>query len=350
MWPPSRLRSVVLALVAAGCGGEGAEGVVGAGTESALVASKLAVLAVGVATAGEGHSFFDNFLPCPRRGVIDYRNTPRGREATFTGCDAGDGVVVDGTAEVRWTQPGADRGRITAVELAPGGKLTVRVGDAAPEVVGALTVTGITFALPTPGDSPTVETLVVAPVRVTAGGATTSLHERATPANVFHPALAIDAIPNPAGSLDALTEADLKRVAYHGAMALASVLLNETLEVQRGPHTHTEPCGTMRVTPDPATLLTRLDMAWNACEVGYGLFESGTFAVEWAEFDARGGRVSMVVQGALTLGGGVPRTTLSRLEWTVTGLGDFPTRIRIAGRLVGGGRERTYAFELVVDD
>jgi hypothetical protein len=328
--------------------------VAGPDAQTSLVASKLAVLAVGVATAEEGHSFFDNSLPCPRRGVIDYRNTPRGREATFSGCDAGDGVVVDGTAEVRWTQPGADRSRISAIELAPGVPgapgLTVRVADAAPAAAGPVAVTGITFSPPAPNTEPAVEWLDVAPVRVTAGGATTPLDERATPARVFRPALTIDALPNPAGSPDALTEADLKRVAYHGAMALASILLNETLEVQRGPHTHTEPCGTMRVTPDPATLLTRLDMAWSACEVGYGLFESGTFAVEWAEFDPRAGRLTMVVQGALTLGGGVPRTTLSRLEWTVSGLGTFPARARIAGRLVGGGRERAYAFELVVDD
>src|SRR5215216_4060620 len=79
-------------------------------------ASKVAVLSIAVATGDEGRAFFDNFIPCPRRGVIDYTNTPAGRRATFSGCDAGDGVVVDGDAEVRWVEAG-NRERIARIEV-----------------------------------------------------------------------------------------------------------------------------------------------------------------------------------------------------------------------------------------
>ena len=339
----SRLVVALLGLATA-CRGDGE--VAAPQPVSALVASKLAVLAVGVATAPQGRSFFDNFLPCARRGVIDYRNTPRGRQATFSGCDAGDGVVVDGTAEVRWTGPGGNRDRIESIELI--GPLYVRPTDGRSvlDQVDRIEVRGITFADP---QYPSVESLATDVVRVTVAGVTTPIDARARPDLIFHPSLAIDAIPNPGNSLAELTEADLKRIAYHGALAIARTLFNETLEIQRGAHTHTEPCGTMRVTPDAANL-PRLDMTWTACDARHGLLVGGTFSTRWSEFAPQAGRMAMVVDGALTLGGGVPMVTLSRLEWAVSGLGSFPATIRIAGRLVSGAQQRTYAFDVLVDD
>ena len=87
----------------------------GSAPETVLVASKLAVLAVAVATGPEGRSFFDNFLACPRRGVVNYHNTAAGRRATFSGCNVGDGVTINGTAELRWVGPNLspDRAQLT---------------------------------------------------------------------------------------------------------------------------------------------------------------------------------------------------------------------------------------------
>jgi hypothetical protein len=231
-------------LLAAGCSGAGSDSVAPTSTPS-LLASKVAVLAVAVATGGEGHAFFDNFIPCPRRGVIDYTNIPAGRRATFSGCDAGDGVIVDGSAEVRWVS-GDDRTRITRIEVV--GALRVGGSGASETLIDALTVTDIAFSSPA---EPSVLNLVVAAVRVTALGATAPIDPLASPANVFTPSgRSIDAIPNPAGSLDALTEADLKAIAYGTAMRLASLLFDETLESQRGAHEHELPCGTVRVVPE----------------------------------------------------------------------------------------------------
>ena len=50
------------------------------------------------------------------------------------------------------------------------------------------------------------------------------------------------------------------------------------------------------------------------------------------------------------MGGGVPRTTLDRLEWGISGVASLPGKARISGRLLAGDQERAFAFELVVDD
>ncbi len=81
--------------------------------DTALVASKLSVLALTIATGPRDRAFFDNFLPARARGVVDYRETNAGGSATFSGCDLGDGVVVDGMAELRWpgTKPSPEAAR-----------------------------------------------------------------------------------------------------------------------------------------------------------------------------------------------------------------------------------------------
>ena len=90
-------------------------------------------------------------------------------------------------------------------------------------------------------------------------------------------------------------------------------------------------------------------MSWNACDLRDGLFASGAFPAEWAAFGT-GVPWASVVQGPLTLGGGVPKVTLSCLEWSVSGLGTLPATIRIFGRLVAGAQVRTYSYEVPVDD
>jgi hypothetical protein len=331
---------IAAALLALGCGGSGTS------PESPpdLVTSKVAVLGIAIATAGEGHAFFDNYVTCPRRGVINYANSPAGRVATVSGCDTGDGVVLDGNAEVRWVS-GSDRSRITQIVIA--GSLRAGDSNGAETSVGDVTVTGISFTAPA---EPAVLDLVVAPVRVTANNATFSLDSRAAPANIFAPGgRGIDAIPNPTGSLDALTEADLKSIAYGTAMRLALLLFDETLESQRGEHDHTIACGTIHVAPDVTANLVRLQNEWNGCDLGEGIFVSGTFTQRWTAFDGAAGRVAMVVEGQPVIGGNVPRIALTRLEWSVTAL-PSPNTVRIAGMLTGASGTRSFSFELVVDD
>jgi hypothetical protein len=311
-----------------------------------LVGSKLGVLAVAVATGPQGRSFFDNFLPCPRRGVVDYSNTAAGRRATFSGCALGDGVTVDGSAELRWTTASGDRRQVRRIEVV--GSLDVAVEGGEPVRVERLVVEGISFADPA---RPAVEGVDAGALRVTLLGTTVGVDERGAPRRLFQPeGLTIDAIPNPSNSLAALTEADLKRIAYHGALTLTEVLFNETLEIQRGEHSHQTACGTLGVVPDAARQRPRLSYAWTACPLGGGMFVEGAFAQEWTELDPRTGRLAMVVQGRTMLGGGVPRVTLDRLEWSLSGASSFPANARISGRLVAGSQERAFSFDLVLDD
>jgi hypothetical protein len=347
----STLAAVVLpALLLAGCSDGDATGPADRG-RAELVGSKLAVLAVAVATGPQGRSFFDNFLPCPRRGVVDYSNTPVGRRATFSGCELGDGVTVDGSAELRWTAPNTDRRQVRRIELE--GSLTVAVNGGAPVRVERVTVEGISFADPT---RPAVDGVDPAGLRVTLLGVTTGVDDRGAPRRLFQPeGLTIDAIPNPSNSLAALTEADLKRIAYHGGMTLAEVLFEESLEFPGGEHSHQNACGTLSVVPDPApvtpvTRRPRLTYAWTACPIGGGLFVEGAFTQRWTDLDPFNGRLAMVVQGRTTLGGGVPRVTLDRLEWSVSGVSSFPANARISGRLVAGAQERAFSFDLLLDD
>ena len=335
----NRVAVVALTLLSAACNGSSEPGVV-----ADLEDSKVAILAVAVATGGEGHGFFDNYITCPRRGVINYINTALGRQATFSGCDTGDGVVVDGDAEIRWVT-GGDRSRISQITVA--GNLRVRNEDGSESIVTELSVSGVSFSSPV---EPSVSNLVVAPVRVTSAGRTFALDARAAPTVVFPTTgRSVDAIPNPSSSLDALTTVDTKAIAYGSAMRLARLLLDETLESQRGEHEHLLPCGRVHVVPEPSTQLVRLENTWTSCDLGGGIFVSGTFTQRWTSFDSRSGLLTMVVEGQLVLGGNVPRVALTQLEWSVAAT-STAGGIRISGRLVAGASQRPFSFDLVTDD
>ena len=347
------LASLVVALLT-GCGDDndsaaGPNG--GSPPETSLIASKLAVLAVAVATGPEGRSFFDNFLACPRRGVVNYHNTAAGRRATLSGCNVGDGMTVDGTVELRWVGPNLslDRYRLTRLELS--GPLTVSVEGGGTAEVDAMRVEGIGFRAPANEDEPAVNRLVLESLRVTVLGTTVGVDARGNPERVFQPTLDLNTIANPTNSLAVLTQADLKRIAYDAAMTLAGILVDELLEVQRGPHTHTTPCGTVRVTPDAARMTTHLDFTWTACRLPGGLVLDGTFTQDVAPGTDLRDRLAMVVAGQFTIGGGVPRTALTRLEWAVSGLRSLPADAAIQGTLTAaGGQQRPFAFTVTVDD
>ena len=345
-WSAARLAVLFATLLAsAACGSDPT--VPPAGDDRTLAASKAGIVALAVALAPSGHGFFDNFLACPRRGVIDYRDTERGRHFTLAGCDTGDGVVLDGSAELEFPLPGGVPVQLTTVQLT--GNIAVRIDGEPAEPITSLTIRDLSFGAP--ASDPSLDALAFGAARIVVDGRTLPLDSRARPAHVFDPPLGIDAIPNTTASLNELTQVDLRYVAFHASNALARILVNETLETQRGDHRHDLPCGTMLVTVDPARNLPRLTMtAWNQCDLGYGLRMSGDFTVEWLEISEATGRMAMIVDGSLTMGGGIPRTSVERLEWTVSGISTLPASVLIEGRLVAGGNQRGYAFSVVVDD
>ena len=155
-------------------------------------------------------------------------------------------------------------------------------------------------------------------------------------------AMDIDSIPNPSRSLSALTESDMKRLAYHGLTFLVSFLL------QSGNHTNEYPCGTSAVTQNLEDQTTRIDNTWNDCDLTRsGLFMDGTFSLE-GNLDEELGAIT--IEGDLTIGGGIPKIAVRRYEWSLEGATSMLGQVRISGKIYGEVDERSFSFDLIVDD
>ena len=175
-------------------------------------------------------------------------------------------------------------------------------------------------------------------------------------------AMDINSIPNPSKSLAALTKPDMKRLVYDGAGVLFSILLNENMEIQRGDHSHEYPCGTSVVTQNLEEQTTRIDNTWNNCGfTDSGTFMDGTFNLNFNQGDADEnlGHFPMIVEGDLTIGGGIPKITIRRLEWSLERLtstgarfsaktpahpSSRPTQVRVSGKIEGATDERSFSF------
>ena len=119
-------------MVLAACGGSDSQPQTPSPEQIERLSSRLAVMTLVVAVAREGRGAFDNFLPCVRRGVINYYNTEAGRHATFSNCDLGDGVSVHGDGELKWVWPELSMNRRTISRIMWAGSLTAVVDDNTP--------------------------------------------------------------------------------------------------------------------------------------------------------------------------------------------------------------------------
>jgi len=276
----------------------------------ALVLPALKVMAHAAASGGSGHSLFDNHVPCVRRGVLTYSDQGNDRLVTWHGCYLGPGLSATGSGRLSPQGAGAWRWN---------GRLHVTLHDTAIVAIDSFTVSGVDSSLS-------------AQLRDTGG-------------------LSLETIPNPGGSLDALTAADLERIANHPLMVLGSFLLNETMETGRGDHIHDFPFGTTAVTV--VNHLPRLENAWSVANLG-GVIVDGDFDMFWGIFDTVGNSLNAIrldMQGSFRLGGGLPRVVLTQLTWQVEGTGGgFPTTAQITLELRGPSGGRTYRTSVRVDD
>lgn len=347
MMPTVTLRAALISglLLASGCsdaplptGGESSAAV--------LEYSEAAVMAVAVATGHNGTAFFDNSLPCARRGLVEYVDIAAGRQALFTGCDTGNDVVLDGTVVITGRARDADPSLIATLYVSSG--LRARTGTGATTSLGSFTIAGIAFDA---GTTDLALRLRESSVQLLIGGATAVLDSRTTAEGVLNPpGIVIGRIPNPTGSADALTDADLRRLVVHDVFGLAHLLFGETIESARGAHSHALGCGTTDVAPDaqkPAGYV-RLVNAWNSCVLAPGSLFSGNFQQGWDTFS--NSRMAMRVTGPVTIGGGVPVTTFSLIEWTLDIPPSYPGNAEISGRIVANGVSRTFRFTVLVDD
>ena len=67
-------------------------------------------------------------------------------------------------------------------------------------------------------------------------------------------------------------------------------------------------------------------------------------------FDGKLARVAIIIDGDLTIGGGIPKITIRRLEWSLEGANSFVGQVRISGKIYGEVDERSFSFDLTLDD
>ena len=324
----------------------------------ARLASRLSVMTVAIAVTDEG------LLPCVRRGVIDYYETNDIRRVTFSGCDLGDGIIVQGSGELklvgleRSTQDRTDRITISRI-IWDGGLTAVIDGDTEVQInkfeIGSMGMQINHREMRIP-DRLQLDSLTVSLL-----GETMTVDDKTLLSQLFDTsAMDINSIPNPSKSMSALTESDMKRLAYHGAGFLFSFLLNEVLESQRGSHSHEYPCGTSVVTQNLEEGTTHIENTWNNCGfTGSGTFIDGAFSLDMEKMDETPGLMTMIVKGDLTIGGAIPKITIRRLEWSherLTSIGErfsakthrgpasLPTHSHISGKIEGETDERSFSF------
>ncbi len=338
-------------VVLAACGGSDSQPQTPSPEMIERLASRLPVMTLAVAVAREGRGPFDNFLPCVRRGVINYYNTEAGRHAAFSDCDLGDGISVNGSGELRWVGPGLSTDRQTISRIIWEGELTAAI-DGNPGVqIKKFEIDSIKMQIEFRRGLP--ERLQLDSLTVTLLGETMKVDDETLVSQLFDTsAMDINSIPNPSKSLSALTESDMKRLAYDEATFLLSFLVNEAMESQRGNHIHEYPCGTSVVTQDLDDRTTRIDNTWNNCDLtSSGLFMDGTFSLEGIFDETRvPTRVPITIEGDLTIGGGIPKITIRRLEWSLEGANSLLGQVRISGKIDGELDERSFSFDLIVDD
>ena len=280
--------------------------------------------------------------------MINYYNTEAGRHAAFSECDLGDGISVNGGGELRWVGPGLSTDRQTISRIIWEGELTAAIDGNMGVRINEFEIDPIKMQIEFRRELP--ERLQLDSLTVTLLGETIKVDDGSLPSQLFDTsAMDSNSIPNPSSkSLSALTESDMKRLAYDQATFLVSFLVNEAVESQRGSHAHEYPCGTSVVTQNLEDRTTRIDNTWNNCDLtSSGLFVNGTFSLE-GNFDEE--LLAITIEGALTIGGGIPKITMGRWEWSLEGANSLPAQVRISGKISEEVDERSFSFDLVVDD
>jgi hypothetical protein len=338
-----RMKNIVAALAVALCACASDE-VLGPpdSADAQRIAPRLAVTAIAIGVATQGAGFLDNFLPCGRRGIINFHSTSsQTRRATFSGCNLGDSVVVDGVVEIYWsgTRNQALQGA-TSVSLQ--GDLNVTVAGRRSRV-SELAITSVQF----PDPFANVFRLRVDSLRVDMNGASFRPNSTHAARGILDPQLAVDALP--ATDLNALTEADLKRIAYDAGLVLAWYMATNVRQTDPGPVVVQTPCGLTHVQWDAQMVRTWFHQQWLNCRLFGGMLVSGNFDMRMPGPAQITTTLQLVTDGTLVFSGAIPTTSLTHLEWSIT-LAEMPGMARIAGVLQAGNQQRQFSFDMYVDD
>src|SRR5439155_18111544 len=124
---------------------------------------------------------------------------------------------------------------------------------------------------------PSLNRLIRKSLRVTLFGRRVKVDERGSPRRLFEPkGMNIDTIPNPSNSLAALTEADLKRIAYHPALILYA-LLDEATDAGGPERTTRNPYGSLHIVPNRANGTVHLHWTLRQLPIGRRISIEGAF-------------------------------------------------------------------------
>jgi hypothetical protein len=178
--------------------------------------------------------------------------------------------VLDGAGHLEWSGDGLSptRPEFCATDAASSclttfrwnGSIEVTVDEATVVTMDQFTVTSIVAR-----QRPSPPFAGLASWEVTANGQSfTGSDPDLFEAFIDTTGLALSNLPNPSGSLTALTEADLARLALGFGPEFGFDLIQETLAANVGDHTHHMPCGTATVTYD-AERLPHVENEWSSC-------------------------------------------------------------------------------------
>ena len=306
------------------------------------IAPRLAVIATAIAVAGQGAGVLDNFLPCGRRGIINFHSiSPQTRSAAFNGCHLGDSVVVHGVADVYWSGARAQSVRNpTTISLL--GNLTIAVAGRR-SIVRELTITNVQF----PDQFANPFRLRVDSLRIELNDQEFRASSIHAARNIIDPVINPDAAPKSA--LSALTDADLKRVAFDVGLTLGRYMATNVRSADPGPTVIQTPCGLTHVQWDAQAGRTFFRQEWLNCRLFGGVLISGDFDMRMPGPAQPTTTLQLIVTDELTLSGGLPRITLTRFEWFLT-VADMPGLAHISGLLQSDTQQRRFSFDVYVDD
>ena len=77
------------------------------------------------------------------------------------------------------------------------------------------------------------------------------------------------------------------------------------------------------------------------------MFMDGTFSLEG---NFRKELLELTIEGDLTIGGGIPKIMIRKLESSFEEAKPSPAQFRISGKIYGEVDERAFSFDLIVDD
>ena len=314
--------------------------------EAQVIAPRLGVVLAAVGVASQGRGFLDNFIPCGRRGIINFHNKSAAiREAEFSSCDVGGGVVIDGKALVEWS--GTRNQPVTGpTSISVSGDLFVTLNGKRVRI-GSPRVNNLRFTT----TSPNFLQLVADSLQVEISGFSYRSTGGITARSILDPTgITLQSIPNPASSLSVLTTADLKRLAFDAGSKLGAYLATNVRQENPGPIAIQNSCGVTHVGYDAQSTRTFFIHEWQNCDMDAGMLVSGSFHQRLVGPFQVTTSLPMVIDGTITLGGAIPTITLTRFEWTIT-IPQMPGTARFEGLLRNAvGDQRSFSFNVFIDD